>query len=174
MPNGIYPIPTWIRDAGKSQQQEFGPGRLLRLRTWWRQARLDAELSKGADPNAGATLALRAEQLRSSGGRAHLAEEIDGVLEAARRPATISHLLLRRHQVKACTGELIELARRLRSDEAINVRGAAMTAVLLTDGRGPLYYEPASAHLRMAVQMARLALDDAADSRAPHVVATAA
>ena len=119
-------------------------------------------LSRGADPKGSATLALRAEQLASPAGRAQLAEEIEGVLEAARRPLTMSHLLLRRHQVKACAGELIELARRLRSEERVNVRGAALTAVLLSDGRGPLYYEPASLHLRTAVQAARFALDDVA------------
>lgn len=160
MPNGIFPIPNWTREDWSSHRSESGPSALLRLRTWLRRDRLDARLAHGAGPQTSATLALRAEQLRSSAGRVHLAEEIEGVLAAARRPATMSHLLLRRHQVKACAGELIELARRLRSEEPINVRGAALTAVLLSDGRGPLYYEPASQHLRTAVQAARLSLDD--------------
>ena len=141
------------------------PGPLLRLRTWWQRARLDAQLSKGADPNASATLELRAEQLGSAPGASSWPRRSR---VSCRRPAgrrRSATCCCARRQVKACTGELIELARRLRSDEPINVRGAAMTAVLLSDGRGPLYYEPASVHLRVAVQMARLALDDVADPR---------
>ena len=167
MPNGIFPIPTWTREDWSSDRRPAGPSHLLRLRTWWRRDRLDARLSRGADPKGSATLALRAQQLGSRAGRTHLAEEIEGVLEAVRHPVTMSRLLLRRHQVKACAGELIELARRLRSEGPINIRGAALTAVLLLDGRGPLYYEPASSHLRTAVQAARFALDDVERSSEP-------
>lgn len=162
MPNGIYPIPTWKREDWSSQRRDSGPGLLLRLRTWWQRDRLDARLARGADPKGSATLALRAAQLGSRGGRVHLGQEVEGILEGARRPLTMSHMALRRHQVKSCAGELIELARRLRSEEPINFRGAALTATLLSDRRGPLYDETASLHLQGAVQAARFALDDAA------------
>lgn len=174
MPNGYYPIPnsTRIRRDAPSQSQESRTSLLLRLRVWWRQDRLDVQLAEGTDPHASAELELRAHQLGSGVERTRLADEIDAVLGAARRPAKTSQGLLRSKRVQANTGELLELARRLRGDEPINPHGAAITSVLLWDLRGPIYYEPGATHLRQAVQRARLALDEigvpaAASSSAP-------
>jgi hypothetical protein len=47
---------------------------------------------------------------------------------------------------------------RLRDEQPVDIRGAAMTARLLTDGAGPLY-RPGAQSLRDALHSARFALD---------------
>ncbi len=171
MPNGIYPISTSPPTHAKAASRSQAPAG-LRLRTWWRRDRLDAALAKGTDPRTSAELTLRAERLASRPVRDRMAENLEGALREALQPAKIGRLLLRRRQAQACADELLALARRLRDDEPIDLRGAAMTALLLTNGRGPLYYERASVPLRQAVRSARLALDG--DDQAAHPIFPAA
>ena len=161
MPNGIYPVPPLhIREQTGPRPRAPRPGVGLRLRTWWRRDRLDEQLANGTDPRTSAELTLRAEQLGSAAERVRLAEYLERVLRVADEPAGMSGLLLRRGQVHACADELLALDRRLRDDRPIELRGAAMTAVLLSNGGGPLYYDRGSVLLREAVQSARLALDE--------------
>lgn len=161
MPNPIYPLhPRQIREATASQSWAARPGLGLRLRTWWRRDRLDEQLANGDDPRTSAELTLRAEQLGTAAARVRLARDLDGVLREARDQAPQIHRLVRRRQVQECAEELLALARRLRDDQPIALRGAAMTAHLLSDARGPLYYERASVPLQQAIRAARLALDE--------------
>lgn len=161
MPNGIYPVPPLhIREQTGPRSRASRPGLGLRLRTWWRRDRLDEQLANGTDPRTSAELTLRAEQLGTAAERVRLAEDLEGVLREARDPAPQIHRLVRRRQVYACADGLHELARRLRDDQPIALRGAAMTAQLLSDARGPLYYARPSVPLPEAVRNARLALDE--------------
>ena len=162
MPNGIYFVPTPLprRTGTPSRSRPSRPSARLRLKTWWLRDRLDEQLAEGADPRTSAELTLRAEQLGSAAERVRLAEYLERVLRVADEPAGMSGLLLRRGQVHACADELLALDRRLRDDRPIELRGAAMTAVLLSNGGGPLYYDRGSVLLREAVQSARLALDE--------------
>jgi len=168
MPNGIYPVPPLhIREQTGPRSRASRPGVALRLRTWWRRDRLDEQLAEGADPTTSAELTLRAEQLSSDTKRIRLAEDLEGVLREARDPAPQIHRLVRRRQVYACADELLELARRLRDDQPIALRGAAITAQLLSDARSPLYYARPSVPLPEAVRSARLALDEVDHATAP-------
>ena len=168
MPNGIYPIfPLQIRQRSASQAHAVRAGLGLRLRTWWRRDRLDEQIANGDDPRTSAELTLRAEQLGTAAERVRLAEHLEGVLRQAREQTPQIHRLVRRRQVEACADELVALAHRLRDDQPIDLRGAAMTAQLLSDPRGPLYYRRASVPLREAVRSARLALDGVGPATAP-------
>jgi hypothetical protein len=60
-----------------------------------------------------------------------------------------------------CADDLLALGRRLRDQQPVDVRGIAMTALLLTAGTSPL--DPDSGQrLRPVVRSARLALDGSA------------
>ena len=168
MPNGIYPVPhRHIREQTRPRSRASHPGLGLRLRTWWRRDRLDEQLANGTDPRTSAELTLRADQLSSDAEPVRLADAIEHVLRESREPPTSSHLLVRRRQVYECADELLALADRLRDDQPIDVRGVAMTALILSDGRGPLYYERASVPLPEALRSARLALDEVDHAAAP-------
>jgi len=162
MPNGIYPVPPslQVRKDASSAQRASRPGLAVRIKTWFERDHLDKQLAEGTDPATSPELTLRAERLASDTERARLARDLEATLQGARKPATMSHLLLRRRRVQSCADELLELAHRLRDDQPISVRGAAMTAALLSDGRGPLYYEHASVPLRQTLRAARAALDE--------------
>jgi hypothetical protein len=174
MPNGIYPVPPLqIRAGTASQSRAARPGLGLRLRTWWRRDRLDEQLANGDDPRASAELTLRAEQLGTAAERVRLAEDLEAILRLAREQAPQVHRLVRRRQVRTCADELVALVHRLRDDQPIDLRGAAMTAQLLSDPRGPLYYERASVPLREAARSARLALDEIGQAAAPALLTAA-
>jgi hypothetical protein len=159
MPNAhlLQPHPhTQVRSRTASRTPS--PGLMVRLRTWWRRERLDEQLAEGTDPEASAELTLRAEQLDSSAEHVRLAKRLEDVVRQARAPATTSRLP-RRREVRACVDELLALAHRLRADQPVGLSGVAMTALLLSDGLGPLYYGGANVPLQEAVQSARVALE---------------
>jgi hypothetical protein len=134
----------------------------LKLRTWWRRDELDEQLIHGADPDADASLSRRAAQLRSRSTRIALAGALENAVREAHKAWSVSaRLPLARVEVRACAGDLVALARRLRADEPIDVAGAAMAARLVFTGASPLYGE-AQTTLRYAARSARLALDPVA------------
>jgi hypothetical protein len=109
-------------------------------------------------PRASAELSVRASELRSEPERARLADTLlepvvagraRGLLTIGSRP--------RRAALKRNLGELVPLVERLCDGHAIDVRGAAMTARLVSDTQGPLYRK---GDLRHALRAARMALDD--------------
>ena len=172
MPNTrpIQPHPhTQVRPGTASRTPS--PGLVVRLRTWYRRERLDAQLAAGTDPEVSAELRLRAEQLGSTAEHVRLAQRLEDVVHQARAPATMSRLP-RRREVRACVDELLAIAQRLRSDQPVGLRGVAMTALLLSDGLGPLYYDGANVPLQQAVQSAQVALEDSGPD--PPVLRTAA
>jgi hypothetical protein len=57
-----------------------------------------------------------------------------------------------------CADDLTALVLRLRDDQPIAVRGAAMTARLLNNGASPLHRDNAQ-NLRHAIRAAQVALD---------------
>jgi hypothetical protein len=131
----------------------------LKLQTWWRRDELDEQLVHGADPGADARLARRAAQLRSRSTRAALAGALESAVREAHSAWSVSaRLPLARVEVRACAGDLLALARRLRADEPIDVAGAAMAARLVFNGTSPLYGQ-AQTTLLYAARSARLALD---------------
>ena len=156
MPNGIFPVPqfrSYPRPAGAR------PSLMVRVRTRWKRRRLDEELPLGADPAASAELRLRAAQLRSPTTRRRFADALVKTLEEALEPQLFS-LKLQSHRVEIrnCADDILALVARLRDDRPIEVRGAAMTARLLTSGTSPL--DPDSGEsISRAVRSASFALD---------------
>ena len=137
---------------------------LLRLRTRWQRDGLDEKLAYGADPTASAELALRASQLRSMKGRDEIATRIERVLTEVsdRWPPTVTQAVpVHWSAVRDNARDIYAVTRRLRDDEPIDVRGAAMASRLITDGSGPLYRD-GNGDVAHAVRAARLALDPVA------------
>ena len=133
----------------------------LKLRAWWHRDELDEQLEHGARPDgANAPLAYRAAQLRrrstreraGRGARGRGARGAQGVV--GERAASAG---ARRRSAPA-PYDLVALALRLRADEPIDVRGAAMVARLVFNGTSPLYGDT-PVTLRYAARSARLALD---------------
>jgi hypothetical protein len=160
MPNGVYPVPKF-RPAAHGQSA----GLSVRLRVWWRRLELDEQLAAGAQPTAGTLLHHRAEQLGSRAGRAALAGALETALRDARdaRPGAETGVQLRRGEIRACAEDIHALVRRLDDDRAIDVQGAAMLSLLLSDPSGPLSRAGATS-LRYALRSVRLALDHADDA----------
>jgi hypothetical protein len=118
---------------------------------------LTRELSAGADPRASTELSVRASQLHSEPVRARLANTlVDPVVAGRTRELLTIGARPRGTALKRNLDELVPLIERLCDGRPIDVRGAAMTARLVSDTQGPLYRK---GDLRHALGAARMALD---------------
>ena len=150
MTNGLFPVPYYSAR---------------------RQGRLDHELARGADPAASAALTRRAAQLLSTEERSRVANRLTTFLGDARGPnlgAFRTKTRARHAAIRDSADDLAALAVRLRGEEPITVRGAAMTALLVN---GPLRRGDGH-HLLYAVRAALVALDTP-DRDAPDLAAAA-
>jgi hypothetical protein len=146
-------------EAGRRHDGAMSETFALKLRTWWLRDELDEQLEHGADPMTDAGLARRAAQLRSRSTRTQMADALETALDEARKKWTVSvRLPLRRVAVRECADDLVAVAQRLRANEPIDVRGAAMVARLVFNATSPLYHD-GSTSLRYVLRSARLALD---------------
>jgi hypothetical protein len=170
MPNGTYPNPQLDPYSNRPTKP---PGVGVRLRTRWRRSRLDDELARGAGPTASAELTLRATQLSSPVVRSRLVGALVRRLDDARQaePDAIKVRWAQRAEIRDCADDLRALAGRLGDRQPVEVRGAAMTARLLSDKSSPLNQDGGH-DLRHALRAARLALD-ATDSAAEDLSAAA-
>jgi hypothetical protein len=157
MPSGIFPVPQFR--SNPSHHASARPGAALRLRTRLRRDRLDRELSREANPDDSPELALRAEQLLTPAERWRLAGALQQTLDDAREPEAFTlKLHPHRAEIRDCAEDLLALIRRLRDEQTIEVRGAALSSWLLSDRESPLD-RASGARLRPVVQAARVALD---------------
>jgi hypothetical protein len=161
MPSGIHPVTSFHQHPGAASSSR--PSLWQRVKILWRRDRLDKQLADGTDPDATAELRLRAAHLVSTAGRVELADALETfVRDAGGREAA----------VRACADDLRAIARRLRDERPIDVRGAAMTRRLLSGlartrpvGRVPFratsapYRADTESSLREAVRSAELALE---------------
>jgi hypothetical protein len=154
MPLGPFPFPDFATPPRPARE----PSRpWARMRTRWRRKQLDEALSAGADPRASAELSVRASQLQSEAERARLANTlVDPVVGGRTRGLLTIGSGPRLAALKRNLDELVPLVERLCDGRAIDVRGAAMTARLISDTQGPLYQQ---GDLRDALHIARMALD---------------
>ena len=134
MPNGIFPVPT-VRTSDS-------PGPRWGLRTWAvtraRRNQLDRQLAAGVKPSTLSPLGLRAAQLSSLNGRAQLANELVKAVGEARSGEPMVGRRAHRADVRAEADAILALASRLRESTPIDVRGAALVALLVNDGTSPL------------------------------------
>lgn len=153
--------PGIVMPYGMPTTPPRGPALALRARVWLRQLELDAALAGGADPMRSEELALRASQLRESKRRATQARAIERLIALTARSgrAATPFAPFKRRQVQANRSLLVDLAERIGDRRPAAVRGLAMTALLLQDGRGPLITSNDPRALRRAICAARSALD---------------
>lgn len=159
MPNAIIPVPEFDSHPGHGAGAR--PSLAVRMRTRFRRNRLDELLANGADPSADASLALRAMQLRSPAERTRLANALVEKLGDAQaaEPVTIRSRSPRA-ELREAADDVLALVQRLRDDSPVAVRGAAMTARLLSDGASPLH-RSGGEDLAQAIRAARFALASA-------------
>ena len=147
-------------EAGWTPTADRRPGLGVRLQARLLQARLDEELSRGADPATSPKHELRAAQLRSPAARARLANRLVLAVGEARGPGQELHRAARRKrraEVRDCADEILALAAQLRDGAPVAVRGLAMAARLVEDRNGPLYRADGS-DLREVLRTTRSAL----------------
>jgi hypothetical protein len=169
MPSGIFPVPKFRPVPARAR-----PSLAVRIRTRWRRNRLDHELARGIDPGVSAELGLRATQLRSRTERRRLANALVEALGDARGPnlGAFTVRTRRRHAaIREHADDLLALVARLRDDQPVDVRGAAMTARLVSDGASPLHRNGGQ-DLQHEIRAARSVLD--ATGSTAHDLATAA
>jgi hypothetical protein len=160
MPNGIFPVPKSRPSANPRVRER--PSLVVRARTRLGRNRLDEQLSGGADPGMSPELGWRAAQLRSSSERSRLANALVEAVGNARRPNLGAYRMKSRRRddaIQECADDLLALAVRLRDGRTVAVRGAAMTARLISDPASPLHRADAN-DLRQAIHASRAALDD--------------
>ena len=133
----------------------------LRLRVVVHRGRLDRLIAEGQDPTTDPQLSLRAAQLARPALRATLARSLLNGVRSIDNSATSRfpspHIPVDAASVRACSPELHDLARAL-TDVTAQVRGVAITRVLITDGASPLYVSGPADRLRQVLVAARSAL----------------
>ena len=157
MPNGVFPVPEFRSASDRRGRMSLS----VRLRTRFRRNRLDAELAQGGEHSESPELMLRANQLRSPGERARLANALIKAVGSARGPhlgAFTGKARRRDAAIRQTADDVLALALRLRDDTPIDVQGAAVTARLVDDRASALYRGRAH-ELQAATHAARLALD---------------
>jgi hypothetical protein len=120
----------------------------VRIRTRLERGGLDEQLVRGAGSGATAELSLRTRQLTSADGRRGLANALIEALGSARAPHLGPFRMKHRRRdeaIREAADDIHALVGRLRDDEPIDVRGAAMTARLLDDRSSPLHGDSAPA-----------------------------
>jgi hypothetical protein len=165
MPNGIFPVPQFHHDP--TPRTAMRASLVARVRTRLRRNDLDEQLAR-------VDLRLHAAQLLSSSGRSLLANGLVEALGDARGPHLGAFRMRTRHRhaaIREAADDLRPLVLRLRDEQPIEIRGAAMAALLLNDRGSPLYRE-SGPELQVALRAARAALD--APDPARRSLATAA
>jgi hypothetical protein len=133
----------------------------VRIRTRARRRSLDEKIARGVDASSSAELSLRADQLTSPTGRLQLANAVVAAVGQARAGylGPFRKKLQRRDAaIRESADDLLALARRLRDDQPVEARGAALASRLLHDRTSPLRRDRGP-ELQHAVRAALVALD---------------
>jgi hypothetical protein len=120
--------------------------------------RLDARLTEGEDPSRSPLLAARAAQLANPRMRRKVAEGLDRIALGLAPAPGWWRVVPAAMAVQANRGELLELAARLRAQQAVYARGVAAARLIVADGAGPAYTDRRGDGLAFAVRCARVLL----------------
>jgi hypothetical protein len=114
---------------------------LARLKLLGGRAVLDRQLAAGADPRSSLELTCRAAMLTRRRTVHSLAAGVEQVVESAEHPPPrlSAEIPVQAGEVLAARSELLRLAAVLETANRPGVRGLAETAMLLTDGAGPVF-----------------------------------
>jgi hypothetical protein len=138
-------------------------GRPIRanLRAWLHGWELDRELAAGCSPETDAALAIRAHRITSRRSRRRSADGLARALRAIEpgRPVLTAAARPNLDEVRAARTVLASLERRLRANEQIAPRGAAMLGLLLSDCTSQLYQPAEQGALGSALRAAAAALE---------------
>ena len=159
MPNGVFPVPQFRPTPSRAGHTH--PSLAARWRMRWRRGSLAEQLARGTEPATSDELGLRGTRLLSREERARLANALVEALGAARGPNLGAFTVRTRQRnaaIQECADDLMALVLRLRDDEPIAVRGAAMTALLVDRRSSPLRNDDGR-DLQYAIRAARVALD---------------
>lgn len=139
----VATVRGWCSPQANGTTPLLAPGPAIRLRARLGRLELDRALAAGADPSASPLLAARAAQLvrrrtrqRLADGLEHIALTVDARRGRFRTPPL-------RGAVRANRAELMELAATLRRARLVYARGMALLELILIDGTGPAYTDPA-------------------------------
>ena len=134
--------------------------RWLRCRVWLNRRALDRRLAEGVLPASSPELRCRADQLLSPRCRRSFATGIKRIIEAAEEPASslTAAVPVRRQDILAARGDLIELSDLLRFEENLQDRGLAMVEAFLTSADSPLFHPAPEETLERTVRRIRAAL----------------
>lgn len=145
-------------------------GLLLKLRVWFSQPSLDAELAREKDPKLSKELTLRAEQLCCRNTRQRLARAIEGLVGVADHYGSVGSVPkgppFRPRQVLANRSTLLGLADRLRGNTSTTVAGLARCAQLFENGCKSLIEIDDERLLGHVLEGIVTTLDDAPDQSA--------
>ncbi len=136
----------------------LAPRLAVRVLARLRAATLDRALSEGISPDASPLIAARAAQLSRPSSRTRIAIGLERVALSCERSRGVGSILPARAAVLANRPQIIELARTLRDDCGLYVRGIAMLEATLTDGTGPLYTDRHGDALGRRLKLARIHL----------------
>lgn len=165
-PSGVVLLTD--RDADDTRVVIRRVGMRDRLIARMRAVSLDGELAAGADPDSRALLTLRAHRLLRPGVRKRLSRGLQRLIDLAHRPPrAATHIALPSQQILAVAPVIEQLAERLGGNGPLDVRGVALTQLLLTDPASPLFQRPSADAIGAALDEALQALTprDAHDHR---------
>ncbi|MDQ2748864.1 MAG: hypothetical protein M3Y44_04960 [Actinomycetota bacterium] len=129
--------------------------------------RIDAELARGASPDATVSSALRSRALTSDQSRRILARGLRRALKRAKETSTATSAVpVNRAGVISAEREIMQLQHVLLSAGPVSVRGVAQVRMLLITGTGPLYSRGAGITLRADLRAAIDALNILGTARA--------
>ena len=134
----------------------------LRMTVAARRDALTQELADGANPASTPERALRASQLTSERRRRQMIRTLNHTLAEAHRPSVTRArvTLIDRRAVLEAEDAIQAMIERLRSPDAVTVKGMALAERIITDGlSSPLYGRAEPGTLRRLVLVATAELD---------------
>jgi len=125
--------------GGSLVVRRIGP--VARLMARCRRAKLDRALAAGASPDSSVALELRARALLRRETRLALRSNVETLVTMARRPAPLGSRwrILSAKRVRRVADQLERLLEALSDPRPVDVRGLALTRMLLVDGGSPIY-----------------------------------